>query len=374
MTEPRKDMALPRVFGVTANTRYAREIEGALARHFDFSLFTTMRGVGKGMLEATPDVVVVDVEITRKQGVNGLSAYAAGHDGTSAAFVFIAKHAEDFGTLTSQFGRASRCLVWPVSTRVLIGTISDLVSRSAEQAWDALPEIQSKPLRLTVAEYKDIATAIENGTPIDYNSAASSCAPLVAAVRENAHHDLLRSVQSHHNYTYVHSMRVATLLTLFGHGIGMNDADLLILSTGGLLHDVGKLVTPSAILDKPGKLSDDEWTVMRDHVVSSGSLLQSANDITRGVRVIAEQHHEKLDGSGYPRGLKGAEINELARMSAIADIFGALTDKRAYKPAFPAEKAFRILEGMQAAIDQHLLGIFKDIFISTHTLEDDMAA
>ncbi len=77
-------------------------------------------------------------------------------------------------------------------------------------------------------------------------------------------------------------------------------------------------------------------------------------------------------GSGYPRGLKGGQLNDLARMSAIVDIFGALTDCRSYKPAFPAEKAFSILESMGAAIDQNMLSMFREIFSSKQTEDDDL--
>ena len=211
-------------------------------------------------------------------------------------------------------------------------------------------------------EYQGIAEAISSGEPIQYSSAADSCSPLVEAINEGGHHALLNSIKSHHNYTYVHSMRVATLLTLFGYGIGMRGDDLLVLSTGGLLHDVGKMITPPTILDKPGKLTEEEWPVMRDHVVESGNLLDAGDDMTKGAKIIAEQHHEKIDGTGYPLGLKGAELNELARMSGIVDIFGALTDELSYKPAFPPAKAFAILESMQTGIDQNLLMLFKDIF------------
>ena len=129
-----------------------------------------------------------------------------------------------------------------------------------------------------------------------------------------------------------------------------------------MLHDVGKIVTPAQILDKPGKLTEEEWPTMRNHVVRSGELLDAGDDVTKGARIIAEQHHEKIDGTGYPLGLKGAEMNELARMSSIVDIFGALTDARSYKPAFPADKAFAILEDMGPKIDQNLLAIFRAIF------------
>jgi len=225
-----------------------------------------------------------------------------------------------------------------------------------------------------VDEYQDISNAIAAGEPIDCNEASKSCKPLMDAVTSGGHHVLLKAVQSHHNYTYVHSMRVATLLTLFGHGLGMNGDDLLILSTGGLIHDVGKLVTPTEILDKPGKLTEEEWPVMRDHVTQSSELLGVSTDVTKGALIIAGQHHEKLDGSGYPLGLKDSELNELARMSVIVDIFGALTDARSYKPSFPQEKAFGILESMEKQIDQNLLRHFRDIFEPGSELDTQRAA
>ena len=360
---------LPRVYVVTRNPKRSEELGGVLSRFFDLSMFDSTSRAGMALLETPPDVVLVEVELTRKGGLNPLLTSADGPDDEHPPFIFIGQQGEGFDALVTEFGETSRYLRWPITARELIDTIGELISQDAEKSWDALPEIQKRPLKLTVEEYKSIAAAIEKGEPIDYNSAAESCAPVAEAVRGGAHHELLKSVQTHHNYTYVHSMRVATLLTLFGHGLGMKGDNLLILSTGGLLHDVGKLVTPPLILNKPGKLSEEEWPIMRDHAVQCAKLLEAGDDVTRGAQIIAEQHHEKLDGTGYPKGLKANELNELARMSVICDIFGALTDKRSYKEAFSAEKAFGILESMSTGIDQNLLAMFKEIFISTETPE-----
>ena len=100
---------------------------------------------------------------------------------------------------------------------------------------------------------------------------------------------------------------------------------------------------------------------MKEHVNNSSAVYDNTPDITHGIRIIGEQHHEKLDGSGYPKGLKGNELNELARMSAIVDIFGALTDERSYKKAFPPEMAFDILEEMTNQLDQRLVKVFKEV-------------
>ncbi|MBL6934866.1 MAG: HD domain-containing protein [Alphaproteobacteria bacterium] len=368
-----QEITLPRVFVVTQDINHARELEAALKRRFEISVFDSTGAAGDALAHAPPDAVVVDVDRGWKRGMNWLVNNPNEKTFKRLPFVFVGKEGEHFKDLKKLFGEESPCLFWPVERRALAGAISEHINRAAEKAWEELPEIQAKPLKLTVEEYQGISDAIEHGEPINYNSAAASCASLIDAVQQNAHHDLLKSVQCHHNYTYVHSMRVATLLTLFGHGIGMKADDMSILSTGGLLHDVGKLVTPEQILDKPGKLTDEEWPTMKNHVVKSGELLAGIDNLTKGSVIIAEQHHEKIDGSGYPLGLKNGELNELARMSAIVDIFGALTDARSYKPAFPAEKAFGILESMETAIDQNLLAMFKEIFVSTRSQEDGQA-
>ncbi len=134
-----------------------------------------------------------------------------------------------------------------------------------------------------------------------------------------------------------------------------------MLSTGGILHDVGKITMPQTLLNKPGKLDDQEWDVMRNHVVQSNDIIVAIPNVNPVVRIIAEQHHEKIDGTGYPHGLKGSQLNELARMATIVDIFGALTDKRSYKPAFNTEKAFAILKDMGAGLDQRLVSKFQEV-------------
>lgn len=360
---------LPTIYVVTNTPKRREELGGVLSHFFDLSMFDTTSKAGESLTEKTPDVILVEIELTLKGGLNPLLTSAGGAEGDHPPFIFIGQKGESFDALVTEFGETSRYLRWPITARKLIDIIGELISIGAEESWDELPDIQKKPLKLTIKEYKNIATAIERGEPIDYNSAAKSCAPVAEAVLSGAHHDLLNSVQAHHNYTYVHSMRVATLLTMFGYGLGIKGDNLLILSTGGLLHDVGKLMTPPVILDKPGKLTEEEWPIMRDHAVHCAALMKAGDDVTRGAQIIAEQHHEKLDGTGYPKGLKGNELNELARISVICDIFGALTDRRSYKEAFSVEKAFGILESMTTGIDQNLLAIFKDIFISTKPLE-----
>lgn len=360
MNNKETGIIVPSVFVVAHDARHRGELEALLAKHFTVTSFQDVHTVIGAFEHELPDVVVVENDMPMG-GLRVLVTQAGGLK-QPPSFLVTAKKGDGLNVSFMDSRVEGRYLMWPFSGRVLIDQISELINLAAERGWDDLPERQSKPLKMTVEEYQKVADCIARGEPIDYTTASESCSSLVDATKNGDAHALLKAVQSHHDYTYVHSTRVATLLTLFGYGLGMRGDNLLILATGGLLHDVGKLVTPPEILGKPGKLDDQEWPIMQHHVVESGLLLGKAEHIKKGAQIIAEQHHEKIDGSGYPKGLKGAEMNELARMSSIVDIFGALTDARSYKPAFPAEKAFAILEDMGPAIDQNLLKVFREIF------------
>ncbi len=122
------------------------------------------------------------------------------------------------------------------------------------------------------------------------------------------------------------------------HGMDENDIDLLLLASP--MHDIGKIGTPDSILLKPGKLTKEEFTIMKDHTTIGGQIL-SDNDsqLLRIAQIVALTHHEKWNGSGYPEGLSGEDIPLWGRLAAIADVFDALTSKRPYKEPWPIEKA-----------------------------------
>ena len=138
------------------------------------------------------------------------------------------------------------------------------------------------------------------------------------------------------------------------------------MGSGGLLHDVGKMSIPHEVLNKPGRLTPAEFDVMKTHVPLTLAYLAKCPDMPKNIVTIAAQHHEKLDGTGYPLGLKGGQLNELARMASIVDVFGALTDRRIYKPPMDAEHALAIMTGeMATKLDQQLLSLFRSMLMDT---------
>ncbi|HEX3995558.1 MAG TPA: HD domain-containing phosphohydrolase, partial [Acetobacteraceae bacterium] len=115
---------------------------------------------------------------------------------------------------------------------------------------------------------------------------------------------------------------------------------------------------------KPGRLNPAEFEVMKGHVTASMTYLQDCPDLPKGIGIIAAQHHEKLDGTGYPFGLTGSKLNRLARMASIIDVFTALTDRRVYKREMEAETALKLMvDEMTSHLDMKLLGLFRQMLL-----------
>jgi putative two-component system response regulator len=152
-----------------------------------------------------------------------------------------------------------------------------------------------------------------------------------------------RAIDANSPWTAGHSERVTALALRIGHTMGLPGRDLQILHRGGLLHDIGKIGTPPAILDKPGKLEAWENEIMQSHVKVGIRILEPI-DCFRDMLCVVAQHHERFDGSGYPAGLEGEQISLHARIVAVADAFDALTSDRPYRKGVPQEKAIEILK------------------------------
>jgi putative nucleotidyltransferase with HDIG domain len=153
----------------------------------------------------------------------------------------------------------------------------------------------------------------------------------------------LSRIKNKDEYTFQHSVGVAALLIAFCRGLGFDEDTLHQAGIGGMVHDVGKMQTPDRILNKPGKLTDDEFTVMRHHVVASREILEITPNISQTALHVAAQHHERFDGSGYPNHLKGEEISRIGQMAAIIDVYDAITSDRVYHKGLAPTEALRKL-------------------------------
>ena len=201
---------------------------------------------------------------------------------------------------------------------------------------------------------------LKAGEPIDITPLAAVAEEMVDTMFTHGDAMLcLARIRAKDAYLMEHSMNVAILLANFGRYLGLERSVLKELTLGGLLHDVGKIMTPDEVLNKPGKLTDEEFGVMRQHVVHSYDILSNTAGITPTMLEVAANHHERLDGTGYPQRLKGDQLSLYTRMSGIVDVYDAVTADRVYKQGMPPTQAFRILlKGINQHFDAELVTKF----------------
>jgi len=169
----------------------------------------------------------------------------------------------------------------------------------------------------------------------------------------------LARLKNHDDYTFEHSVSVCALLVAFGRGMKFSREVIKEIAIGGLLHDVGKAKIPDSILNKPAKLTDDEFARMQGHVAQGVVLLQATPGISKIALEVTGQHHERFDGTGYPRKLAGEKISLYGQMAAIVDVYDAISSERVYhKGMSPTQALKKLLEWSEHHFDPKLVQAF----------------
>lgn len=164
-------------------------------------------------------------------------------------------------------------------------------------------------------------------------------------------------------YTFKHSVDVATMAMIIARKRGMSEKDIYQIGVAGLLHDVGKSQIPNEILNKAGKLTEEEFTVMKNHTLFGYNILKEKSAIPVEIVAGVLQHHEKINGRGYPLKLSGQKISPYARVLSVADIYDALVTERPYKKGFSAHDALEMIMAMTEELDVDCMRAFIDTVI-----------
>lgn len=180
------------------------------------------------------------------------------------------------------------------------------------------------------------------------------------AVQQAGIRDWIRAVQLFDEATHQHCLLVAGLAAAFATKLSFGASDGYRLTEAALLHDVGKTRIPLTILNKPGRLTEEETAVMRTHAALGYDTLQDSGFSPETMQVV-RSHHEMLDGSGYPDGLRAPEIPDLVRLVTVCDIYGALIERRAYRPPMTGRQAHGILRSMAGRLDVDLINAFRPV-------------
>jgi putative nucleotidyltransferase with HDIG domain len=216
-----------------------------------------------------------------------------------------------------------------------------------------------EPFSKTMEEEFDVATerfdfamSIANGLfaefeatgEIDWGRVGKAVKGCVESICANANAMLwLSQIKDKDNYTAEHSLRVAMLSIALGRELGLKKSKLEELGIAAMLHDVGKIRIPKSILNKEGRLGSAEYAVIKAHTMEGRKMLREANNVPESVIDVAFSHHERIDGQGYPQGLRGDAISEFARIVSITDAFDAISSDRCYSGSRTTTEALRIL-------------------------------
>jgi putative nucleotidyltransferase with HDIG domain len=172
----------------------------------------------------------------------------------------------------------------------------------------------------------------------------------------------LTALKNYDTYTFTHMVNVSILTMAQARALGIDGPQLREFGLAGLMHDIGKVRTPSEILNKPDRLTDDEFTVMKRHVVDGAEILRRTPEMPALVPVVAFEHHLRIDGSGYPAGVVRERLNLATQLCGIADVYDAMRSQRKYQQAFPTDRILAVLQKNDGTqFDQHLVRRFVQI-------------
>ena len=239
---------------------------------------------------------------------------------------------------------------------------------------DVAPETLEKIEKLKVADKAKVALSesvkqrvaegvqylYSNTASADFTDAANHIADdLMKAITEN--HAIavdVSALKTSDEYTFKHSVDVATMAMIIARKHGLDEREVYDIGISGLLHDVGKSKIPNEVLNKPGRLSDMEFALMKQHTLFGYAILKEKKEIAPEIAMGVLQHHEKLDGRGYPLGLPAEKISRYAKILSVADIYDALVTERPYKTAFSQRDAIEMIMSMTNELDIHVMRSF----------------
>jgi putative nucleotidyltransferase with HDIG domain len=235
----------------------------------------------------------------------------------------------------------------------------------AERKVEAVPmAVELEKAKKICAKSKEAVTSMFHearmGKSVDTEAAQQLVEEISDSITRNPGAFIsLARLKTADDYTYMHSVAVCALMVALAKQLGLDDEQTRQAGIAGLLHDLGKALMPMDVLNKPGKLTDAEFAIIKTHPQEGHRMLQSGSNVSPAALDVCLHHHEKVDGSGYPEGLAGAQISLLARMGAVCDVYDAITSNRPYKAGWdPAESLRKMAEWSKGHFDPTIFQAF----------------
>jgi putative nucleotidyltransferase with HDIG domain len=295
-------------------------------------------------------------ELIRRLGSLGIERITIGRDVTLDELrAFVGK----FGQIENAIGRDNKkeTAAQLESPNIRVGRVT-LDESTPEEGTDAAT------IRRLYAEAVSVASRVWESARTDEHpdpaAAQSMVDGLAQAVLQNRPALLaLTALKEYDNYTFTHMVNVSILTMAQARGLGIEGPLLREFGLAALMHDIGKVKTPTEILNKPDKLTDEEFGIMKRHVVDGAEILRGTPEIPALASVVAFEHHLRLDGTGYPHGVSRPTLNLATMLCGIADVYDAMRSQRKYQQAFPSERILAVLQRNDGTqFDQHLIRRF----------------
>jgi len=227
---------------------------------------------------------------------------------------------------------------------------------SIAEEMDAAKKIHSKAKEAVTSMFSDVRM----GKALEIAEATELVDEINQSMERNPNALLsLARLKTANEYTYLHSVAVCMLMVALGRQLGLKGEELRQAGVAGLLHDVGKMAVPNEVLEKPGKLTDEEFSIMRSHPRRGWEILKSCYQVHESALDVCLHHHERMDGQGYPEKLKGDQLTLFARMGAVCDVYDAISSERCYKKAWsPSESIHKMASWKDGHFDETVFHAF----------------
>lgn len=329
-----------------------KEIAGVI--ECEFKSFEAALGTAPG------EFTLIDIDLNEGSRLASLKDWIA-RKPSGAKVIFVTNKSSHLEEMQASAIGGTGVFHRPFDGRKLLAKlIGEIAATPIAKAPSLVPEApQQQGFGAAVNGLESIFSSAASGRPIDAITIESAANVVVDEIEKLGLASWVDTVRMHHNQTYQHCLLVTGVAVAFANHLRLSRADRERLSFAGMLHDIGKARIPVAILEKPSALDFAEMTEMRNHPKYGFEMLSSPRVVSAEMLDMVVHHHEYLDGSGYPHGLHAHEISDLVRMITISDIFGALIEKRAYKPPFTGAAAYKILCDMGSKLDKVLVREFE---------------
>ena len=322
----------------------------------------TFKTFNAALAAAPGEATLIDIDLNDASRLARLKNWIARKPRGAKIIIVTEKSSHLQGMQSSAVG-ANAVIHRPFDAKKLLTILAGAAAAPVIDAPPLAPGAPEAPVQqgfdAALDGLEEIFASASSGAPIDAATIHSAASAVVEEIGRVGLSSWVDTVRSHHSQTYQHCLLVTGVAVAFANHLNLSRADRERLSFAGMLHDIGKARIPLAILEKPSPLTAAEMLEMRNHPQYGFDMLSNPPVVPPEMLDMVVHHHEYLDGSGYPHGLHAPEISDLVRIITISDIFGALIEKRAYKPPFTGAAAYKVLCDMGPKLDKALVREFE---------------